>query len=304
MKRKVCQVGPATLYVSLPSKWAKANNIKKGDEVEVAEEGSELNVSVGKLKPRERKTILDITNLGTYSMRCLAAIYRKGYDEVEIKSSKPGFIKEVQNLVRDLIGFEIVKQGKNYCIIRSISTELEGEFDSVLRRTFLLLLSMAEDSLGIIRKGNLEALNDIYHLEETNNKFTTFCRRLLLRRGSEKGENTSLIYFIVEELEKIADEYKYLCYYLANTKDRTRPSRETLEIYAKVSGMLRDFYNLFYEFDLKKSLELSEQRKAIIKEGYNIFDRSTKKDARILYHLLNITQMTANMSTVYLVTKL
>ena len=33
MQRKVIQQGPSTLMVSLPSKWVKENNIKKGEEL-------------------------------------------------------------------------------------------------------------------------------------------------------------------------------------------------------------------------------------------------------------------------------
>ena len=46
MKRKVAQIGPATLMVSLPSKWVKRNKVKKGQEVDVIEDNTKLTVSV------------------------------------------------------------------------------------------------------------------------------------------------------------------------------------------------------------------------------------------------------------------
>jgi len=42
MKRKVSQIGPATLMVSLPSKWAKQFGVKKGSELEIEEKGNKL----------------------------------------------------------------------------------------------------------------------------------------------------------------------------------------------------------------------------------------------------------------------
>ena len=44
MQRKVNQIGPSTLMVSLPSKWAKRYNVRKGDSVEVTEEGKSLHI--------------------------------------------------------------------------------------------------------------------------------------------------------------------------------------------------------------------------------------------------------------------
>ena len=35
MQRKVNQIGPSTLMVSLPSKWVKRYNVKKGDSLEL-----------------------------------------------------------------------------------------------------------------------------------------------------------------------------------------------------------------------------------------------------------------------------
>jgi phosphate uptake regulator len=304
MRRKVSKIGSSTLMVSLPAKWVKANHINKGDEVEIIEEGSKLEIVSNKSRPNKDKIILDVNDFGTYTLRCLAAMYRKGYDEIEIRFTEPGIIKKIQEYVTYLIGFEIVKQGKNFCIVRSISDGLEMEFDSVLRRTFLLLLSMAEDSLGIIKKGNIEALNDIYYLEETNNKFTTFCRRLLIKNSHNNCKEVPSIYYVVEELEKIADEYKYLCYYLTKRNDKSKISDETLKVYQEVNKLLRLFYESYYKFDINKSLEISRKRKKIIKDIYTKFDDESKKEIRILHHLINITQMTANMSTVYLVAKI
>ena len=42
MKRKINAVGTGTLTVSLPNKWAQKYNLKKGDELNVAEEGGSL----------------------------------------------------------------------------------------------------------------------------------------------------------------------------------------------------------------------------------------------------------------------
>ena len=45
MKRKVIQLAGKTSVISLPSKWVQQQGIKKGDELEIKEEGSKIIVS-------------------------------------------------------------------------------------------------------------------------------------------------------------------------------------------------------------------------------------------------------------------
>ena len=47
MKRKINRVGPNTLTVSLPSKWAKRYGLRKGDEINLEEQtnGTEYRLS-------------------------------------------------------------------------------------------------------------------------------------------------------------------------------------------------------------------------------------------------------------------
>ena len=62
MKRKIIQIADSTQLVSLPRKWSLKYNIKKGDEVEVEEQGNKLLVSTE--KGVELKSIeIDVTEL-------------------------------------------------------------------------------------------------------------------------------------------------------------------------------------------------------------------------------------------------
>ena len=86
MERKVIQQGPATLSVSLPSKWVQRFNVKKGDNVFVNDQGNKLEISKSSINA-EKKTITIKTD-ETYDCsiigRELSAAYVAGYDEVEI----------------------------------------------------------------------------------------------------------------------------------------------------------------------------------------------------------------------------
>src|SRR3989344_5851925 len=113
MKRKVIQLAEKTLVVSLPSKWARAYNVRKGDEVEVGEAGSKLTISP-QSELVEEKTELDVRGLDLeVSRRALGAIFKAGYDEVNVTFEDMKELNKIQEVVREeFIGFEVMNLGK------------------------------------------------------------------------------------------------------------------------------------------------------------------------------------------------
>ena len=71
-------------------------------------------------------------------------------------------------------------------------------------------MNMAEETANMLTNKEIEQMHTLISLEESNNRFTTLCRRYLNKVGPPGAEKVGPYYSIVEELEKIADEYKYL----------------------------------------------------------------------------------------------
>ena len=95
-----------------------------------------------------------------------------------------------------------MEQGKNYILVRKISDAIFGEFDVVLRRSFLFLISLAKDGLDAVQKQDKNTLNNIILMDLNLNKFTDFCRRILNKQGHPKFKRTAPLYHIIEMLEK------------------------------------------------------------------------------------------------------
>ncbi|MBI2558427.1 phosphate uptake regulator PhoU [Candidatus Woesearchaeota archaeon] len=291
MKRKVIQIANSTQLVSLPRKWSQKYGIKKGAEIEVEENGNKIVISTERGFDVE-KVELDVSELRIMTQRCVHALYKKGANEIKLTFNHPELIESVQNaLGKEAVGFEITEQGPNYCVIKHVSGELQ-EFDSVLRRAFLILLSMADSSLEAIKKRDFSALKSISLLEEANNRFTTSCRRFINKIGYQDPRKTGPLYYIVEDMENVADEYKYLCDYLYNLKNKkVIIGKDIIEIYKKTNEMLKTFYELFYKFDKNKLELIGESRREIVKNAYNLFEKSRNPTDRIiLHHMLVIIQ--------------
>ncbi|MBW2994314.1 hypothetical protein KY315_02765, partial [Candidatus Woesearchaeota archaeon] len=121
MKRKVIQLARKTFVVSLPSKWVKKYDVKKGDELEVKDNSSSIVFSTQRQSDL-KKTSIDITNTNERTLRwLLSSLHKKGYDEIELFYDNKNKTPIIQELIKDLfIGFAIVHQSNKRCIVRAI----------------------------------------------------------------------------------------------------------------------------------------------------------------------------------------
>jgi phosphate uptake regulator len=300
MKRKVVKQGSSTLMVSLPSEWTQRYKIMKGDEIEVEPRGRTVIISTQK-EYTDKETELNIDNLYPVTLRTVAAIYKAGYDKLRVTFTDPKRIIDVQGVVRNEIsGFEVIEQGKNYCVVKKIEEGLEEGFEPVLRRIFLLLLNMAEDAREMLKNAEYAELERLLFLEESNNRLTTYCRRFLSKRGYKEPDKIQFIYCIIEEMEKIADQYKFLFKYLMEISNKKHKlSKEALEFYDGVCVLLRTYYELFYKFDKEKLVKIGVLRKKLAK-SINEMIEVKGPDAVVIHYLSTIMELIFDMVSPYL----
>ncbi|MEA2036469.1 MAG: AbrB/MazE/SpoVT family DNA-binding domain-containing protein [Nanoarchaeota archaeon] len=306
MKRRVIQIAESTQLISLPRKWALQHGIKKGDELEITERENEITVSTDK-GYEVNKIELNVDQLDIMIPRFIHALYKKGADEIKFTFSSKEEMRLIQQaLGKEAVGFEITNQGTNFCEIKHVSGELE-DFDTVLKRTFLLLISMSEQTLDSLKKNDFGFLPNIAFLEEANNRFTTTCRRLINKKGITKYHPIGPIYYIIEDLENLADEYKYMCNHVDNLHRRDKYSKKrvgnnVIKSFEDVHKMLKEFYDIFYKFDKKKLVDISKKRKQIISNLNDIAENSNNVlDRVVAHHLVVITQKIFCFTGPYLV---
>ena len=294
MKRKVIQIADSTQLVSLPRKWALLHGIKKGDEVDIREEGGRLLITTEDSFSPSRVEI-NTEGLGIMISRYIHALYKKGVDEIYITYKTQADMQAIQNaLGKEAVGFEITNQGNNFCEIKHVSGELE-DFDPILKRTFLLLLSMSEQLVDALNNNNYSMLPNIAFLEEANNRFTTTCRRLLNKGGTTPYSPIGPVYYILEDVENLADQYKYLCNQLHDLWKKNKLGRglgkESIKSLEKTDMTLREFFDFFYKFDKNKFVDIAKKRKELINDLFQIIEKSDKYADRLTAHyLLVITQ--------------
>ena len=304
MKRKVIQIADSTQLISIPRPWGRKYNIKKGDELEVTIKGNKLEINTSGSTEVSAEN-LDISHLGNMILRCLMALYKRGVDELHITYDNEKLIEIIHQAIgKEAAGYEIIDQSRGRCTIKYVTGEL-GDFDSILRRTFLILINMANETYDAMEKKHYERLSNVAFLEEANNRFTTACRRLINKKGYDVNNSVGALYYIIEELENLADYYKYLCLYLhQHGTEKTKISKETLELLRKANTALKLFYECFYKFDRDKVVQVGELRKEVVTQGLELMEKKSGEEIVVLHHILTIVQKTFCLVGPYLVIKL
>jgi len=276
MKRKIVQQGPATLMVSLPSKWVKSNGVKRGDDIDVEEKGSTLLFSVEKKK--ELSSIdIDVTGLDRSSiMLRVRSCYRKGYDQIRVlfKNTEAKHFREektvsVTSTVHDevdrLIGVEIIDQKEDSIVIKDYSTTSIDEFDNSLRRIFLLLIDLSNDLNAAVEGGNTSLITSYEEKHDTITKFVSYSLRLLNKRGYSDPEKTALMYHIIDCMDMITDVFKYICRDLI-IRDKISFKKQTKEVIASIDNSIKWYYELFYKYDNMKAMAINKNRDVVKKD--------------------------------------
>ncbi|HLD01683.1 MAG TPA: AbrB/MazE/SpoVT family DNA-binding domain-containing protein [Patescibacteria group bacterium] len=281
MKRKINRVGASTLTVSLPSKWARQYGLKQGDEIEVSEEGSALQMSTNR---ESTPHCVEINMHGSWRLkrRYVYNAYRRGFDEILFHFETPKELDEIKDYLDDLIGFEVIEHGENYCKAKSITLPSEMEFENLLRRYFLLLSNMANDCYKELNEGKTGFLENIAKQDKVINKIYLFLTRMINKKRDSLQEPMYL-YLMIDNMEEIGDAYRDLCFYYANKKIKF--NKQLLLIFKRINDLLRVSYENFYKYDLKKEDFFYYERDKLFDALNNMPDK-LQKDEIVFFHWL------------------
>lgn len=302
MKRKVIQLAGKTLVVSLPSKWTRRYGVCKGDEVEVEERGRQIVLSTDSESENERISI-DVSGLDDEVVRrwLLPSLHKSGYDEIEIKYDNDSFLKTIQETISNtFIGFAVVEQTRTRCVIRIVAREQEKEFDTLLRRAFLVTKSLGESIADYLRDGRLKELKDLLSLEQTNNQLTNFCERILNKKGHREFRKTCFAYVVAWNLEKICDDYKAICNFLSRPENSSAELDSVIEMLCRCNAFFAAYYELFYKFRISELKRLNDERKKIDGEFERLIKESDRDEAFVFAILQNFVVKISDFSASYI----
>jgi len=273
MKRRVIQIANSTQLISLPRKWTQKYGVKKGDEMEVEEQGNKILISTEKGAELGHIEI-DVTGLDrTTILYYIQTLYRTGYDEIKVNFNNPTTIHYRTNKnvnitpvihgeVNRLIGYEIVQQKENFCVIKNLSQSSITEFDSVLRRIFLLMNDASSDLLKGIKELNYGLIETIEEKHDSITKFISYCLRLLHKYGYPDQRKALISYHIISTLDKLIDILKNGGRDILKLKHKF--DAKTIQLMTIINESVHIYSEFFFKFDLKKAVQIYKNRQEML----------------------------------------
>jgi phosphate uptake regulator len=316
MRRKVIKQGHNTLTITLPSNWTKKLNISAGDELELEEKHTGLHLTTDKKINSGRKAEFDITNMDIPTIwKYFMAVYREGYDEVRVYfdsiktldmpykfitnhrispkmvkvSKKRSVTTSLQGFVDRFIGFEIVEHGKDHIIIKDLGGITSKEFDNSLRRVFLLLQQMAEETLDSISSGDTSNLESMHDIDINLDKFHDYCIRVLNKIGNKDPEKKSLYFSTLYLLEMMGDEFKNIAIHL--TQDFPEGKFQNIKPLVKfIKEQIDNYYDLYYKFDEEKIQKISQVDQKTYIDVPKLYKKANEEEKEVFHHLRMISR--------------
>ena len=296
MKRKLIKQGERALTLTLPTKWVIKNNLKPGEEIDLLEKDDQLVITAKAMPCKLDAFELDLKGYDKYIVKIIAGLYRNGYDEINFQVENLNQIRTIQKvLAKYFPGYEVIAQGKTMCKISSIAMETSEEFHNIFRRAFRMVKMMAADVSEAIETNDLQLLEAAKMHEESNNRYVTICKRMIIKYKLPNPRKSCFHYLAIDQIEKIADQYKYLCDYLLSFKKMPKLNSEIKKYLIDTKEFVDAVYDVFYSYKFLKGKELFNTRKKIMKKLDAQANSVSKQELRVVHFMFNIVEQVGNV---------
>jgi phosphate uptake regulator len=261
----------------------------------VSEKGNSLLISKEAFRGSDSITI-DVTGLDRSTIILLIqSLYTYGYDLITIKSKDVkakwhwgdqdvGITTIIDYAISRLIGVELVSSTKDTYKIQVITGELREKFDMVLRRIFRLTLELYEAFLDRYRKLDVSLIEQVEFKYLHLRRFMNYALRILNKFGHEDASKTAFYFAVIKSLSRIVETTKNI----SGPPDRPiKPSKKACDLIEEIMDAFKDFYELFYKYDIKLVSRLHEKRDLFKRKVYyKEFKSLTKEDIYLLGTLI------------------
>jgi len=307
--RKLISFGKTSFVTSIPKSWVLKNNLKKGDLIAVEEKEGKLllNPSVQEAEKSKRKSIeLDITGIDRTSiLYVIRSAYKTGYDDIKLIYKNPltkhfregkqiKVLTVIHEEVNRLVGIEIVQHKEDFCMIKDLSEINSAEFDSALRRVFLLMGDASKELVEAIKNKDNVLLETIEEKHDSITKFVSYCLRLINKGKYPNYKKGFVLYHIISTLDKITDVLKYVA---RDTMKLSSPlKKDSVKMLEEIFHSIDLYCDMFYKFDFKKSSYLYEKRDELLKEIFNSIKKIPASELSIIEKAAPILEMVTDIS--------
>ncbi len=223
--RKIQKVGISTLTVSLPKQWAETQNLKKGDQVFIVQEGDSIRMLAPESarKRLERPVpdyVIDADAMDEPGMleRIIVGNYVLGRERLVVRSSsrlKSEHLDEIRGVSKRLMGLGIIEETGNQALLQCSLEPSKFPIDSLIKRLYNLGSTMLRESIEALITKDRSLAEDAIRREDDADMMYWLIVRLVLsaqqddslitKLGMGSRLNNAGYRLISKELETVAD---------------------------------------------------------------------------------------------------
>jgi len=285
VQRKIIQQSATSLGISLPSKWTKKWNLKKGNLIDLEEKDNLLEIKPEKFKPAEKKITIDTAIYGELIGRVFPNLSKKGYDEIKVLYKKDSDLQPLKKAIsNEVVMFETIKKESDYIILRAISEIDEKELENIKKRIIFLMIDSIQKIKLFLDNNNPDLLNDLIELELAGNKFTHICMRAINKQPEK--EHSHMEYTFIWQMEKLGNDFKFFA--KANPKNM---NKKIISHFARVMDNLKLVMEIYLKYDPKKAVEFYSNRNKLNSEALVLLNNKNNPNENNVLHLsLSMTE--------------
>jgi phosphate uptake regulator len=313
--RKVQAVGASTLSISLPKKWANSNNIDKGDQVFLIEEGDYLKVVSAKTRKEESESGVleyvinaDLCKEKGMLERVIVGNYVLGREKMTVKSGgrlKSEHLHEIRNVSWRLIGLGILEETASEMSLQCSIDPSKYPLESLLKRLLNIGSTMLDEAIEALMKSDKKLADDVIRREDDADMMYWLCLRLILsaqdddslmkKLGVERRYELAGNRLVAKDLETVADLSKEIANCaIALTQAGVKIPNKLSKAIKDYSSSVKDLYEKSLTVLLARDIE-SANRIIESKEGLRRKEERIEKlmfedikDSFALLHMRNV----------------
>lgn len=186
--RKIQKVGYSTMTVSLPSEWAKKNNLKPGNLVFlIPESDGTLRIAPSQIAQREEgeEYIINSDACQDRGMleRIIVGCYMLGRDVIRITSLsriRMEHIDEIRKIVRKLIGLGILEETPKNILLQCSVDPAKFKLDMLIRRLSIIASTILSEAVQAFAENKKALAEEAINRENEADTIYYLAVRLLL----------------------------------------------------------------------------------------------------------------------------
>ena len=182
--RKVQQLGPSTLAMTLPAAWTSEYGVAKGDELVIHEGTGTLTATTKTVGTEEGEAVIHVDELDDDAVeRAIIGQYVLGRRIIHVEQSESALSRETIDAVyraeSQLMGLGIVEETPERITVRCSVDPSDFTLENLLERLESTGGTMREESVKALSRGNPELAQRAINRERQANKLFVLLLRLI-----------------------------------------------------------------------------------------------------------------------------